>query len=368
MKKLLFVTDNGFYKKENKFYYSTPNYIFYDILKNNYDQIDFIARNGKNEENYFSCPIEPKIFLINKKDIFSLIKITIKIIKEYDMVLCFGINGFIVSKIASYFKIPVINYVGGSIKDSVKNCESINKKIILYIYEKFLKRNIKNSKYVHYCDKTTMEKYPTRGKYLICSSAYIEYDKKNLDKRLLNLEKNINLSEIKLGIIGAVYNNIKGMDTIIKSLSFLPENIYLEIVGRGDHSWLDKIALEYKVEKRIKFLGVISERKNIFDWLDNIDIYLQPSRTEGLPRATIEAMSRACPVIASVTAGGLKYLIDNEYLIRNQDPKELAKIITKITGNVELIKEQAKINFKKSEEFTQEKRNEKFNKFYGEII
>ena len=47
----------------------------------------------------------------------------------------------------------------------------------------------------------------------------------------------------------------------------------------------------------------------VFEWLDTIDLYVQPSLTEGMPRAAIEAMSRGCPVVVS-DVGGLKNLVD----------------------------------------------------------
>ena len=41
----------------------------------------------------------------------------------------------------------------------------------------------------------------------------------------------------------------------------------------------------------------------MLQWLDHIDVYLQPSFKEGLPRALVEAMSRGCPAIGSRCAG-----------------------------------------------------------------
>jgi glycosyltransferase involved in cell wall biosynthesis len=62
------------------------------------------------------------------------------------------------------------------------------------------------------------------------------------------------------------------------------------------------------------------------DWLDRIDIYLQPSRQEGLPRALIEAMARACPALGS-TAGGIPELLAPSCLHDVGDASHLAEQI-----------------------------------------
>lgn len=42
--------------------------------------------------------------------------------------------------------------------------------------------------------------------------------------------------------------------------------------------------------------GVLPADQAVLDWLDEIDLYIQPSLTEGLPRAVIEAMDTGCIV------------------------------------------------------------------------
>ena len=66
--------------------------------------------------------------------------------------------------------------------------------------------------------------------------------------------------------------------------------------------------------------------KEVFDQLSKIDIYVHPSLQEGLPRAVIEAMSMACPIVASNTAGTPE-LISNEFIFKNKSPKAISKAI-----------------------------------------
>ncbi len=56
--------------------------------------------------------------------------------------------------------------------------------------------------------------------------------------------------------------------------------------------------------------------EDVFNWLETIDIYTQPSRQEGLPRALIEAMSRGLPAFGARTAG-IPELLEKEFIFSN---------------------------------------------------
>ncbi|MGR5246771.1 glycosyltransferase [Vibrio sp. PNB23_22_6] len=123
-----------------------------------------------------------------------------------------------------------------------------------------------------------------------------EVQRKRL-QRFVSRKKN---GKLKVGLIGTVKNESKGIDVAIKSLAGL--GLQLHVIGSGTSEKYEKLAKDYN----IKFIhdGFIVDKSLVFDWLDDIDIYIQPSFQEGLPRATIEAMSRGCPVLSS-NAGGL---------------------------------------------------------------
>ncbi|WP_191907340.1 glycosyltransferase family 4 protein [Vibrio diabolicus] len=93
-------------------------------------------------------------------------------------------------------------------------------------------------------------------------------------------------------------------------------------MGKGDPSRFDGLAKKHGVD--VSFDGFISEKNKILDWLDDIDIYIQPSFQEGLPRATIEAMSRGC-IVASSNAGGLNELTLEQFIHSPGDYKSYLK-------------------------------------------
>lgn len=370
--KLLFVTDNGFSSKNGEFYYSGANVQHYSTVTSFFDEIIFIARNSKFESSSSKISSKYKTYLVDSitsgrrfiKNYVDLNKILEKEIKETDIVMCFGLNGYLAYKKAKKYGKPVIAYVGGCVYDTLINMDSKLKRLSAPLIAKAIQEMVLNAEYVHYVDEYLLERYPTKGKYLICPSAKIDVNESALLKRINKIDNKE--SKTILGVIGYTHNKIKGIDTAIKALPLLGENYILQVVGRGDHTWLDKIANELGVVNQVEFLGVLNGRERIFDWLDSIDVYLQPSLTEGMPRATLEAMSRACPVV-STSVGGLKTIVDEEYRIVVGDYHGLANKIRYITSYKENLHANAINNFNTAKRFDVSILDDNRNKFYKQI-
>lgn len=127
---------------------------------------------------------------------------------------------------------------------------------------------------------------------------------------------------------------------------------------------LKKLIKKYGLEKEIKIIGALPHDE-VFKWLENIDIYIQPSYMEGLCRAIVEAMSKACPVICT-DAGGNFELIEEENIYKQRDILGLIKILENI--NNEELKKNAIYNYDKSREYIASLLNEKRDVFYSKFI
>lgn len=94
----------------------------------------------------------------------------------------------------------------------------------------------------------------------------------------------------------------KGHDLLVESVAALPdsiqEKIVVLIVGREGNatSSLQKLLLEKGLEKTILFLG---HRTDVPALLKMADVFVFPSRFEGLPGALIEAEAASLPIICS---------------------------------------------------------------------
>lgn len=126
---------------------------------------------------------------------------------------------------------------------------------------------------------------------------------------------------------------------------------------------LKKLIKKYGLDKEVKIIGALPHDE-VFKWLENIDIYIQPSYMEGLCRAIVEAMSKACPVICT-DAGGNFELIEEKNIYK-RDIFGLINILENI--NNEELKKNAVFNYNKSKKYTANLLNEKRNIFYSKFI
>ena len=371
--KLAFVTDNGFSEMNGAFFYSGANVQHYATATQHFDEIIFVSRRnpydgsgGKVDSKHHVRFVNP---LTSIRGFFANLKKLDRILEETvvnsDAVMCFGLNGFFAYKKAKKHNKPVIAYVGGCVYDTLKHMNSLIKRISAPVMMYIIRDMVWNADFVHYVDQYLVNRYPTKGQYFVCPSCQVDVQEDTLEFRLEKLEQSADI--ITIGLIGYTHNRIKGVDTAIKALALLGPDYRIQIVGRGDHSWLNDLIMKLNLRSQIDFLGVLSGRDKVFEWLDTIDLYVQPSLTEGMPRATIEAMSRGCPVVVS-DVGGLKNLVDKKYRIRPTDHEELAQKIRELSQNRTEMYQAAVANFEKAKEFDLTHLNKKRTEFYEMII
>lgn len=254
--------------------------------------------------------------------------------------------------------------------DAYWNHSTLGKVVAPFMYLA-TKRCVKNSNYVIYVTNEFLQRrYPTKGKSVNCSNvALTEFNETILNNRLKKIKATNKYGKNIIGTTAAVNVKYKGQQFIIKALGQLKKqghtNYEYQLVGDGDQSFLKSIAEKYNVTDQVKFLGPMLH-KDVFDWLETIDLYTQPSRQEGLPRALIEAMSRGLPSFGANTAG-IPELLENEYIFNN-NYKNTTEIINILKGfSLCDMKEQAEKNYIESKKYDKKiidkKRNEFFFKF-----
>ncbi len=229
-----------------------------------------------------------------------------------------------------------------------------NADFVLYVSQDFLQR-----------------RYPTNGVTAKASNVRIDKpDEEMIKKHLQSLQKkSLSLKEpYIIGLIGNLDNKIKGVKDTINALKTVeeqkPGSFLFKHLGPGNPKPYIQQAKDLNISHCIQFDGMRQTGDAVLEWLKELDIYLQPSYQEGVPRATIEAMSMATPVIAS-TAGGIPELIKPEWLIKPGDTKTLAKLIIKMLENPVTQYETGLENFNKSMNYTSDKLIPKRQEFWS---
>lgn len=178
------------------------------------------------------------------------------------------------------------------------------------------KKYVKISPNVIYVTENFLQElYPSPGKSIGCSDVCLDQiDNSVLIQKLNKYFLNEN-HRIVLGTCGAINVPYKGHRYVLEALSRLKQKGYsieYQIVGGGDSDAIIDLSKQLRVEDQVKVIGPL-EHDKVFPWLiNNVDIYVQPSDTEGLSRALLEAISVGCVCIAS-KVGGNAEIIDPQY-------------------------------------------------------
>ncbi len=224
----------------------------------------------------------------------------------------------------------------------------------------------KNASYVAYVSESFLQKrYPTNGKILACSDVQIKKTSESvLSERL---EKIQNMKRpVVLGTVAGIDVRYKGQQYVIKAIAKLKKEGYCfkyRLVGTGSGKYLKKVAEKYNVSDCVEFCGALPHDE-VFEFMDDIDIYIQPSLAEAHGRVIVEAMSTACPVTGANT-GGIPELVNPDYVFKRKSVNAICKTL-KLLYNEKVLKEEAERSFKGAKDFDPDRLQKIREDFYRE--
>lgn len=222
-------------------------------------------------------------------------------------------------------KIDIIHIYQGDFSTNIFNLISLEMNIpIIYSFHTDL------IKYLKYYDKSLLSK---NYKYIYKLSGMFNCDKfltvsHNAKNELLKIKdhnisiypycidhkqffykysksKEINSRELKLIFIGRL-DKEKNLDILINIMKKI-SNCSLIIIGDGNYK---EILIKNSSNLNITFTGFI-DNSELNDYLNEADIFINPSKTETLGQVTLEAMTSGTPIIASNDGGTLDIIKDN---------------------------------------------------------
>jgi UDP-glucose 4-epimerase len=137
------------------------------------------------------------------------------------------------------------------------------------------------------------------------------------------------------------------VDDVIRALPLLPENVSFLIYGIGpDEEKLRTLAKEQGVESRARFMGEIGHGA-MPRMLAACDIFIRPSRSEGMGNSFVEAMAAGLPVIATQEGGIADFLFDKKrnpdkettgWAVDKDSPEQIATAVKDILAHPEEVK------------------------------
>ncbi|MES2966718.1 MAG: glycosyltransferase family 4 protein [Patescibacteria group bacterium] len=132
------------------------------------------------------------------------------------------------------------------------------------------------------------------------------------------------------------------VDDVIRALALLPAHVKFVVFGVGpDEEQLKNLITELQLTDRVLMRGQIGHDV-MPAYLKACDIFIRPSRSEGMGNSFVEAMAAELPVIATQEGGIADFLFDatrnphadtTGWAVDKDSPADIAKAVNAILGN-----------------------------------
>lgn len=176
-------------------------------------------------------------------------------------------------------------------------------------------------------------------------------------------------SASRLVFVGTLDVFYKAPDILVEALASLTaKGLPLHLTFVGDGRLRPELAALVKakgIAGQVTFLGKIPASA-VAAALDSADLFILPSKTEGLPKAMIEAMVRGLPCIGS-TAGGMPELLPPEDLVPPGEAPALAEKIREIVGDPARLTRMSSRNLAVAREYRNEVLQARRIQFYRQV-
>jgi len=269
-----------------------------------------------------------------------------------------GVMGTIAANVANVMGKPfALEVVGDPAEVFAGGVKSILAPIARIAYTRALRNQCYNACAISYVARKVLEqRYPPGPSSYVTQYSTIHLDD---DAFVDDPRKFCDTSApLRIVSVGSLAQRYKGQDVLIRAVakasqSLLRSNpdtypVQLTLVGDGKHrSELEKMANAHGLSCHIHFTGKLPSGDAVRAELDRADLFVMASRTEGLPRAMIEAMARATPCLGT-KVGGIPELLNEGELFQPDNVDNLATMIIVIARDRERLTRMSAINLEKS--------------------
>lgn len=183
--------------------------------------------------------------------------------------------------------------------------------------------------------------------------------------------KALNPNRIDLLYLGAITSS-KGIYDLLEYLStndnFLSGKIHLRIGGIGELEFLNDFVKKLGIKEQVTIIGWVEGELKIKLFAD-ADIFILPSRAEGLPVSIIEAMSFGKPIIAT-SVGGIPSLVGNNqngWLYEYDHINHLDSVFKDIFNNPGILSSFSQKSYERSLNFDVNKIIQELTHLYAEL-
>lgn len=164
------------------------------------------------------------------------------------------------------------------------------------------------------------------------------------------------------------FDPVKGIDVAVRAVSML-EGVRLVIIGDGaQRAEIEALIAELGLGSRVELMGWVDDVRHL---LGNFDVFLLPSRLEGMPMSVIEAMHAGVAVVAT-DVGSVREVIDDGVsglVVPPEDPAALAAAVRRLLDDEPLRRQFAEQGRHVGlERFTSARNVAAYEQLYDEVL
>jgi len=229
-----------------------------------------------------------------------------------------------------------------------------------------LERAVASASAVSYVtDSTLQARYPAAPGVIVTSYSSIDLSPEGYVAHPRAFHTR--LKRTRVLFVGSLEQMYKGPDILLRALAQLlsvGHDAALRIVGDGRYrAELEQLTHDLGITRKVTFLGQLPSGAAIREQLNGTDVFVLPSRTEGLPRAMIEAMARGLPCIGT-TVGGIPELLISDDMVPPGDVEALAAKLSEVISDPERMTAMSARNLELAQDYRSDVLRQRRSEFY----
>jgi glycosyltransferase involved in cell wall biosynthesis len=177
-------------------------------------------------------------------------------------------------------------------------------------------------------------------------------------------------SPLTLICVGGMQELYKAQDVLVRAVAQCAQqgdNLRLVLIGEGKYRpMLEKMAGQLGIRHLCDFKGQIPAGDAVVAELDSADVFVLPSRQEGIPRAMVEAMARGLPCVGS-TVGGIPELLPAEDMVAPNDVAGLAAKLHEVLNSLDRRDEMSRRSLAVATDYAEDKLRARRIMFYRHV-
>ena len=201
-----------------------------------------------------------------------------------------------------------------------------------HYYRRNQQRQCANAVGAYYVAGHLMRRYPsnTDGFSTICSDVCLTPDAYWNEPRAAAAS-----GPLRIATVASLDQTYKGIDILLEAAGTCVTegmDLQLTVIGSGKYGpRLQAQASQGPLAGRVEFLGQLPAGATVRDALKKANLFILPSRTEGMPRALLEAMALGMPCLGT-QVGGIPEVLDAADTFAPNDVGALAGKLRKVAG------------------------------------